>query len=438
MGRRVAIKDNLFLYLIPFFIFVTIHQITTCYGDIAVISEANTTVDVFFDVELGFGSPIPYDGVVGRLVLANPEDACKGPIDPPPDSNDNSTYKWFALVKRYPCPFQTKVKHVMDAGYDGVIIYNVESMVKRNISFTHFNQFEAEGGIPAVLVAHADGISLRQNYMWDKGYFVVISPDMQFNLSAYLLPFAVVIGVCMLVMISFMVIKCFRDRRRSRRHRLSSKHLKKIPTTKFKKGDHYDTCAICLDEYVEGEKLRLLPCGHVYHMKCIDPWLTKNRRVCPVCKGKVVLPGVSDVSESESEGTHQNPSATERTPLIQPSNTRPPRRQRQRRTPRTPHTPRNIPGRARSATSPGTADSAVPSNSSSLHDSNSSRVVAAEIVPVSLPAPGHMSVNFAGDSVNSETEQDVPLPPNIGQENRLLNLATSLRRQRRSRTDAIV
>lgn len=24
-----------------------------------------------------------------------------------------------------------------------------------------------------------------------------------------------------------------------------------------------------------------------YHNKCIDPWLTKNRRVCPVCKRKV-------------------------------------------------------------------------------------------------------------------------------------------------------
>lgn len=52
-------------------------------------------------------------------------------------------------------------------------------------------------------------------------------------------------------------------------------------------------------------------------MKCIDPWLTKNRRVCPVCKAKVVLPGMSDISDTESESeNHNNNGANERTPLL--------------------------------------------------------------------------------------------------------------------------
>jgi hypothetical protein len=45
-----------------------------------------------------------------------------------------------------------------------------------------------------------------------------------------------------------------------------------------------DVCSICLDDYVEGERLRYLPCHHTFHAPCIHKWLTERSATCPLCK----------------------------------------------------------------------------------------------------------------------------------------------------------
>lgn len=48
-------------------------------------------------------------------------------------------------------------------------------------------------------------------------------------------------------------------------------------------------CILCLDAYETGQRVRTLPCYHVFHQHCIDRWLFENctpeKRVCPVCRG---------------------------------------------------------------------------------------------------------------------------------------------------------
>ncbi|KAJ2083651.1 hypothetical protein H4R24_000609 [Coemansia sp. RSA 988] len=44
------------------------------------------------------------------------------------------------------------------------------------------------------------------------------------------------------------------------------------------------TCIVCIDEFAVGSKMRILPCGHNYHIECIDPWLTSKSSLCPLCK----------------------------------------------------------------------------------------------------------------------------------------------------------
>lgn len=64
-------------------------------------------------------------------------------------------------------------------------------------------------------------------------------------------------------------------------------------------GSTLKTCAICLEDYRPGDRLRLLEgCGHVFHAACVDAWLDRRHevptrrhrhlpQVCPVCKAPV-------------------------------------------------------------------------------------------------------------------------------------------------------
>lgn len=304
-----------FKYLATTFILFATFIIGLSKADVVIISPSNRTSEIFDNAELAFGS-VPNEGISGKVVLSEPEDACTS-IKPAPNNDDS----WFLLAKRYPCPFETKVRNAAKAGFKAVIIYSVDPNKKSSYYTSQKIQYNLD--IPTILISYIDGENLKENYLFDKGYSVVILPRIPFPLNAYLLPFAIVFIVCLFLMVSyliFQVIKCARDRRKIQRHRLTNKQLKQLLTTIYTKGSHYDTCAICLDEYIEGEKLRVLPCGHGYHLRCIDPWLTKSRRICPVCKGKVRVAGMSDISDTESESEHSRQinynNANESTPLL--------------------------------------------------------------------------------------------------------------------------
>lgn len=56
------------------------------------------------------------------------------------------------------------------------------------------------------------------------------------------------------------------------------------------------TCPICLDDFVSGETtIRELPCSHIFHPECIDPFLKENSSLCPMCKRSALPPGYCPV-----------------------------------------------------------------------------------------------------------------------------------------------
>ncbi|XP_014212656.1 E3 ubiquitin-protein ligase RNF13-like isoform X2 [Copidosoma floridanum] len=253
-------------------------------------------------------------GYSGLIVYAEPSTACQV-IKGPPNNPDYDGYDWIVLIARLNCSFEQKIRNAQKAGYTSAIVHNVNSNDLEPMSAKYSTNIT----IPSVFVSEFTGSVLKNVYSYQDDYFVIIN-DLPVNINTHLLlPFAVVVGICFLVMVTFMVVRCIKDRRRARRYRLPNSSLKKIPTHKYTKGDPYETCAICLEDYVENEKLRILPCAHAYHTKCIDPWLTKNRRVCPVCKRKVFASDerVETDSDSDSDGIDDS------TPLIRDASRRP-------------------------------------------------------------------------------------------------------------------
>merc|ERR1719447_1066196 len=74
-------------------------------------------------------------------------------------------------------------------------------------------------------------------------------------------------------------------------------------------------CAICIGNFEAGSVVRHLTCTHVYHKKCIDPWLV-DKGTCPQCKADILkslglgeaIQQPSPIAESSlTENDEENP-----------------------------------------------------------------------------------------------------------------------------------
>ncbi|KAK2993547.1 hypothetical protein RJ640_021809 [Escallonia rubra] len=67
--------------------------------------------------------------------------------------------------------------------------------------------------------------------------------------------------------------------------------IRSIPIFQFNKEGKEENfeCAVCLSEFQEAEKLRIIPnCSHVFHIDCIDVWLQSNAN-CPLCRTSISI-----------------------------------------------------------------------------------------------------------------------------------------------------
>ena len=64
----------------------------------------------------------------------------------------------------------------------------------------------------------------------------------------------------------------------ARQKGLTKAQINILPTKKFQKssvkeGESIPECHVCMCEYEENDKLRILPCFHNFHADCIDKWI---------------------------------------------------------------------------------------------------------------------------------------------------------------------
>ena len=48
----------------------------------------------------------------------------------------------------------------------------------------------------------------------------------------------------------------------------------------------YPSCIICITVIKKGEKSLLIPCGHMFHFKCVEKWFL-NESKCPTCRFEI-------------------------------------------------------------------------------------------------------------------------------------------------------
>lgn len=68
--------------------------------------------------------------------------------------------------------------------------------------------------------------------------------------------------------------------------------------------DANHSCPICMEEFKVGEEINVLPCGHLYHLTCVEHWLRDNG-TCPTCRERVDRLQGPQADLGSSNGSHR-------------------------------------------------------------------------------------------------------------------------------------
>ncbi|XP_035642193.1 E3 ubiquitin-protein ligase znrf3 isoform X1 [Oncorhynchus keta] len=242
----------------------------------------------------------------GEIVQMHPLGLCNNN-----DEEDLYEYGWVGVVKLEQPELDPscltvlgKAKRAVQRGATAVIF----DVSENPDAIDQLNQV-AEDPLkrPVVYVKGADAVKLMNIVNKQKVARARIQhrpprqPTEYFDMGIFLAFFVVVSLVCLILLIK---IKLKQRRSQSSLNRMAIQALEKMETRKFKakvKGQRESSCgasdslsssstsdcAICLEKYIDGEELRVIPCAHRFHKKCVDPWLLQHH-TCPHCRHNII------------------------------------------------------------------------------------------------------------------------------------------------------
>ncbi|XP_054460269.1 RING finger protein 150a [Anoplopoma fimbria] len=208
---------------------------------------------------------------------------------------------WVALVAAGNCTYREKIRNVANYNASAVVIYNVGSSgANDTITMPH----PGTGDVVAIMIPEPKGreiAALLEQKIMVTLYISIGTRNLQKYVSRTSVVFVsisfIVLMIISLAWLVFYYIQRFRyanarDRNQRRLGDAAKKAISKLQVRAIKKGDKetesdFDNCAVCIEGYKPNDVVRILPCRHVFHKHCVDPWL-QDHRTCPMCKMNIL------------------------------------------------------------------------------------------------------------------------------------------------------
>ncbi|KAI4330399.1 hypothetical protein MLD38_028689 [Melastoma candidum] len=243
------------------------------------------SLESYDDLPAKYAADVSKDGICGALEIADPLDACS-PLRNGFASSNVSKGLVFVIIVRGNCSFEEKIVNAQSHGFGAVIVYD-----DRNSDLVYM-MVDPEGiTVPAVFVTNETGEVLREHAKVGTDECCIYEPHLESGWTVLAISFISMAVIFSLVGASFFIPRewlCWR-RRVSSMKVVDVKYMEGLPSFSFdssQRADKYDrdVCTICLDDYKDGEIIKVLPCRHEFHSSCVESWLNKGGLFCPVCK----------------------------------------------------------------------------------------------------------------------------------------------------------